>query len=159
MHTDIFSQQKLDPEKYFQSFAHGIVNYLILLGLSRLLTDIVFQFKYFHNEKPLWSEDSDYFLDFDIGVIPYDDANEHQGVNPEEVLKHKYRDEMSLEYWVYDGHTIDDVPNYSDVEPPLNYMYALQFFCMSVYLNLLTPVAQFGTVAWLFLRCRRRTRG
>ena len=30
-HADTFSQQRLDPEKQFQVFAHGIVSYLLVL--------------------------------------------------------------------------------------------------------------------------------
>jgi hypothetical protein len=30
-HADIFSQQRLDAEKHFQTFAHGIVGYFFLL--------------------------------------------------------------------------------------------------------------------------------
>lgn len=36
-HADIFSHQKLDPEKQFQNFAYGIVGYLIFF-LTRILS-------------------------------------------------------------------------------------------------------------------------
>ena len=42
-------------------------------------------------------------------------------------MKHEYKDEVALDDWVYDGHSIDDTPNYGDVEPPLKDMYALHF--------------------------------
>ncbi|KAI9464116.1 hypothetical protein BJY52DRAFT_1166045 [Lactarius psammicola] len=95
---NIFSHQKLDPEKQFQNFAYGI-------------------FKYFHNEKALWS--SYYVRTLDPLVIPYDDSNEDQNVRLEDILKHEYKDEPALADWVYDGHSIDDTPDYGDIEPPL----------------------------------------
>ena len=42
-------------------------------------------------------------------------------------MKHEYKDEVALDDWVYDGNSIDDTPNYGDVEPPLKDMYALHF--------------------------------
>ncbi|KAI9438366.1 hypothetical protein H4582DRAFT_1815213 [Lactarius indigo] len=96
--SNIFSQQKLDPEKQFQNFAYGI-------------------FKYFHDEKDLWC--SDYVQTLDPPVTPYDDSNEDQNVKLEDILKLEYKDELALDNWVYDGHSIDDTPNYGDVEPPL----------------------------------------
>ncbi|KAF8259842.1 hypothetical protein EI94DRAFT_1812645 [Lactarius quietus] len=53
--TNVFSHQKLDPEKQLQNFAFGI---------------------YFRNEKDLWS--SDYVRNLNPPVIPYDDTNEDQ---------------------------------------------------------------------------------
>ncbi|KAH9034700.1 hypothetical protein EDB85DRAFT_2220184 [Lactarius pseudohatsudake] len=100
MHADIFSHQKLDPEKQFQNFAYGI-------------------FKYFYSGKDLWS--SNYIRSLDPLVTPYDDSNEDQNVKLEDILKHEHKDELALNDsdWVYDGHSIDDTPNYPDVEPPL----------------------------------------
>jgi len=43
-------------------------------------------------------------------------------------LKHEYKDELALDDWVYDGHSIDDTPDYRDIEPPLKDMYALHFY-------------------------------
>ncbi|KAI9464112.1 hypothetical protein BJY52DRAFT_1221492 [Lactarius psammicola] len=96
--SDIFSHQKLDPEKQFQNFAYGI-------------------FKYFHNEKALWS--LDYVRNLDLPVISYNDTNEDQDVRLEDILKHEYKDELALDEWVYDGHSIDDTPDHRDIEPPL----------------------------------------
>ncbi|KAH9045946.1 hypothetical protein EDB84DRAFT_1633013 [Lactarius hengduanensis] len=96
--SNIFSQQKFDPEKQFQNFAYGI-------------------FKYFNDEKDLWS--SDYVRTLDPPVVPYNDSNEDQNVRLEDILKHEYKDELALDDWVYDGHSIDDTPNYPDAEPPL----------------------------------------
>ncbi|KAH9064500.1 hypothetical protein EDB87DRAFT_1680408 [Lactarius vividus] len=96
--TNIFIQQKHNPETQFQLFAYGI-------------------FKYFHNEKDLWS--SDYVRTLNPLVIPYNDSNEDQNVKLEAVLKHEYKEALALDDWVYDGHSIDDAPNYPDVEPPL----------------------------------------
>ncbi|KAI9464114.1 hypothetical protein BJY52DRAFT_887425 [Lactarius psammicola] len=95
---NIFSQQKLDPEKQFHHFSYGI-------------------FKYFYNENVLWS--SDYVRNLYPQVIPYDDANEDKDVKLDEILKYEQKDELALDDWVYDGHSTDDTPNYPDVEPPL----------------------------------------
>lgn len=59
--------------------------------------------------------------------MPYDDANEDQNVKAEDILKFPCADEPSLDYWVYDGHSIDDIPTYRDVEPPLKDMFVLHF--------------------------------
>ncbi|KAH9955358.1 hypothetical protein BC827DRAFT_878060 [Russula dissimulans] len=96
--TDIFRQQKLDPEKQFQNFAHGM-------------------FKYFHNEKTLWTVD--YVRNLNSPVIPYHETDEGRNIKPEDLLKYEYTNELSLDSWVYDGYSTDDVPNYRDVEPPL----------------------------------------
>jgi hypothetical protein len=64
----------------------------------------------------------DYVRSLDPPVIPYNDANEDQNVKLEDVLKYEYMDELSLDNWVYDGHSIDNAPNYRDVEPPLKDM-------------------------------------
>jgi hypothetical protein len=64
----------------------------------------------------------DYVRSLNPPVIPYDDANEDQNVKLEDVLKYEYMDELSLDNWVYDGQSIDDTPNYRNVEPPLKDM-------------------------------------
>ncbi|KAH9052369.1 hypothetical protein EDB87DRAFT_1835857 [Lactarius vividus] len=93
--TNIFSYQKLDPEKQFQNFAHGIVGYLVFL--SRISSEVT----------------------LDPRVIPYDDSNEDQDVKLGDILKHGYKDKLALEDWVYDGHSTVDTPDYSKFEPPL----------------------------------------
>jgi len=74
----------------------------------------------------LWS--TDYVRKLDPLVIPYDDANEDKDVKLDEILKYECKDELALADWVYDGHSIDDTPNYGDVEPPLKDMYALHSY-------------------------------
>jgi len=32
---------------------------------------------------------------------------------------------------MYDGHSVDDISNYGDVEPPLKDMYVLTFICIN----------------------------
>ena len=66
--------------------------------------------------------------DLDPPVIPYDDANEDQDVKLDEILKYERKDELALADWVYDGHSIDDTPNYRDVESPLKDMCALHCY-------------------------------
>jgi hypothetical protein len=69
----------------------------------------------------------------------------------EDILKFPRAEEPSLDYWVYDGHSIDDIPTYRDVEPPLKDMFVLRLIRMPTNYNLLIHLAQFGALAWLFL--------
>lgn len=55
-------------------------------------------------------------------VTLYDDANEDQNVEPKDILNYDYKDKEVLDYWVYDGHSINGIPNYRDVESPLKDM-------------------------------------
>jgi hypothetical protein len=55
-------------------------------------------------------------------VTPYDDANEDQNVEAKDILNYGFKDEQVLDYWVYDGHSISDIPKYCDVESPLKDM-------------------------------------
>jgi hypothetical protein len=71
----------------------------------------------------------DYVRNLKSPVIPYNDAAEDLN-KPDDVLKYEHTDELSLDDWVYDGHSIDDIPNYRDVEPPLKDMYAPIFPCV-----------------------------
>jgi hypothetical protein len=64
----------------------------------------------------------DYVRSLNPPVIPYNDANEDQNIKVKDVLRYEYMDDLSLDDWVYDGHSIDDFPNYRDVEPPLKDM-------------------------------------
>lgn len=87
---------------------------------------LVIQFKYRHNRNALWSVD--YVRSLDPQVMPYNDEDEDQNIKPEDVLNHGYKDELSLDYSVYDGHSIDNIPNCHDVNSPVNNMYAFRFF-------------------------------
>jgi hypothetical protein len=156
MHVDIFSQSKLDPQKQFQNFVYGIVNYLFFFW-TVLLSDIfVSQFKYFHDRKALWSVD--YVQNLSPAVIPYDDASEDQNVKPEDILKYEYTDELALDDWVYDGHSTEDIPSYHDVKPPLKDMCALCFIFMPPPFSSSNHAVQFRSLARLFLRRRRHPR-
>ena len=55
-------------------------------------------------------------------ITLYDDANEDQNVEPKDILNYDYKDEEVLDYWVYDEHSINDIPDYRDVESPLKDM-------------------------------------
>jgi hypothetical protein len=88
--------------------------------------------------KDLWS--SDYVRTLDPPVIPSTDANEDQNVGQGEVLKYEPKDDLLLDGWVYDGHSIDDTPNYRDVEPPLKDMYALRCYLSDLPVPILMPV-------------------
>jgi hypothetical protein len=65
--------------------------------------------------------------------MPYDNIDEDHKVKPEDILKYECKDELALDEWVYDGHTIDDVPNYRDVPPPLRDMYVHRFANMFIF--------------------------
>jgi hypothetical protein len=74
-----------------------------------------------------------YVRGLDPEVISYgeyddddDDDDEDQSVRPEKLLNHEYRDELSLDNWVYDGSLTDDIPNHGDIELPIKDLYA---FC------------------------------
>jgi len=75
----------------------------------------------------LWSVD--YVRSLIPPAIPYNDAGEDQDSKPEDVLKYDYTDDLPLDYWVYDGHSIDDIPTYCNIESPLKDLYALLFVC------------------------------
>ena len=55
-------------------------------------------------------------------VIAYNDDAEDRNVNPRDILKYDFTDESSLDLWVYDGHSVDDIPIYSDVGSELKDM-------------------------------------
>ena len=55
-------------------------------------------------------------------VTPYDDTNEDQNIELKDILNYDYKDKEVLDYWVYDGHSINDMPNCCDVESPLKDM-------------------------------------
>ena len=112
---------------------------------------LVIQFKYYHNVYSLWSVD--YVCGLDSRIIPYDDNNEDQDVRPGDILNHGYKEELCLDYSVYDGRSTDCIPNCDDVdsESPMKDMYALRFICMPR--NFLHPDAlQFGNLEWPILR-------
>ena len=94
----------------------------------------------------------DYVRSLDPPATPYNDANEDQNINPEDILKHKYTDELALAYWVYDGHSTEDLPSYSDVQSPLKDMCAPLRIYVSPPLSSSNRAVQFGALAWLFLR-------
>jgi hypothetical protein len=91
---------------------------------------LVIQFKYFHNPIALWSVD--YVRSLNPEVIPWNDEDEDQNVKPGDVLNYGYKDELSLDYSVYDGHSIDYIPNCRGVDLSMNDMYAPCLFtsCM-----------------------------
>jgi hypothetical protein len=90
---------------------------------------LIIQFKFHHNLNALWSVD--YTRSLDPQIIPYNDDNEDQNVQPADILNHGYKDELSLDYSVYDdGYSIDYIPNYRDIDPSMKNMYALCLICM-----------------------------
>ena len=85
------------------------------------------KFKYYHTENTLLSVN--YIRSLDSQIIPYNDDNEDQTVQPEDILNHGYRDELSLDYSVYDGRPTHYLPNCHDVGSPVKDMYALDLIC------------------------------
>jgi hypothetical protein len=102
------------------------VGYLPFPGEPYLLTCFAVQFKYYHNENALWSVD--YVRSLSDRIIPYNDDNEDQNVQPGDILNHGYKDELSLDYSMYDGHSIDYLANCREVDPLVKDMYAARLF-------------------------------
>lgn len=117
---------------------------------------LVIQFKYRHNRNVLWT--ADYVRSFEPHAVPYNDEDEDQKVKPEDVLNHGYKDELSLNYSVYDGRSIDNILNCCDVNSPVNNMYAPRLFAYLADVNF-SIAAQFGNLEWIFLRQRRSPLG
>lgn len=121
----------------------------IFFRISLASDMFVIQFKYYHNVNSLWSVD--YVRSLDPQITPYDDDNEDQNVQAGDVLNHGYKDELCLDYSVYDGHSMDYIPNAGDVDSPIKDMYGLRFICMPR--KFLHPNAlQFGSLEWPILR-------
>jgi hypothetical protein len=76
-----------------------------------------------YDEDSLWSVD--YAHSLDSQIIPYNDDNEDQSVQPGDILNHECKDELSLDYSVYDGHSTEYIPKYGDVDPPMKEMYVI----------------------------------
>jgi hypothetical protein len=72
----------------------------------------------------------DYLHSLDPQTIPYNDDNEVQNIQPGDILTHGYKDELSLDYSMYDCHSIDYIPNCRDVDSPMKDMYDVRFICM-----------------------------
>jgi hypothetical protein len=89
---------------------------------------LTLQFKYFHDKKSLWS--TDYARSLDSPIIPYNDDDEDQNVEPGDILNYEYKDEQSLDYSVYDRHPTECVPKCGDVDSPMEDMYAVRLICI-----------------------------
>jgi hypothetical protein len=94
----------------------------IFFRISRPFDMLVIQFKYYHNVNSLWSVD--YVRGLHPRITPYNDDNEDQNVQPGDLLKHEYKDELCLDYSVYEGRSTDHIPNCCDVDSPMKDMYA-----------------------------------
>ncbi|KAI0260000.1 hypothetical protein BC834DRAFT_942566 [Gloeopeniophorella convolvens] len=79
----IFLQQRLEPEKHFKTFAIGIYRYS------------------YRKSNNLWT--LDYMQSLETPVVPYDAAQEDENLDPQDVLKYKFQDELTLDDWVYDA--------------------------------------------------------
>jgi hypothetical protein len=99
--------------------------------------------------KVLWT--ADYIRGLNNQVIPYNDDNEDQDIQPGSILNYGCKDEFSVDNGVYDRQPIDDTADYSDVEPQLKDMYVFISICVNCTF-LSTNILQFGVLAWLSLR-------
>jgi hypothetical protein len=77
----------------------------------------------------------DYVRSLDPQIITYNDKDEDQNVQPKDILNHEYKDELSLDYPMYDGHSTDYIPNCRDVDPLMKDMYAVLLFACIVRPN------------------------
>lgn len=68
----------------------------------------------------------DYVRGLDSQIIPYSEDNEDQNVQPGDVLNHGYKDELSLDYSMYDVHSTGYIPSCGDVSLPMKDMYAVR---------------------------------
>ncbi|KAI0265382.1 hypothetical protein BC834DRAFT_825189 [Gloeopeniophorella convolvens] len=83
---DVFRQQKMDVTEQFQSFACGI-------------------FKYYYQQQDLMT--IEYIQNLDVPIVGYGDTSDSESdLDPADVLKQEYKDNVPLDDWVYDGETI-----------------------------------------------------
>lgn len=87
------------------------------------------QFKYAHDMKALWTRE--YHRGLTHQVIPYNDDNEDQDVEPERILNYECKMELSVDEGMYDGHSIYDIPCNRDVVPPWTDMCVFTFIWMN----------------------------
>ncbi|KAI0265555.1 hypothetical protein BC834DRAFT_987866 [Gloeopeniophorella convolvens] len=99
--TNIFQQQKQNPERHFKSFAFGM-------------------FQHLAKPEDLWMTNQ--MRELDSPITPYNDEYEQQDVKIEDVLKYPSKDEVTLAEWVYDGHPIDEVPSTGGIPSPLKHI-------------------------------------
>ncbi len=126
---------------------------LFIISRTTLSSDVLLmKFKYYHIENTLLSVD--YVRGLDSQVIPYNENNEDQNVQPEHVLNYAYRDELSLDCSVYKRHSTDHSLNCRDIDSPVKYMYALSLFARVSRSNAWI-LPKFGTLEWLFIRSQR----
>jgi hypothetical protein len=72
----------------------------------------------------------DHIRCLDPQVIPYNEDNEDQNVQPGDVLNHGYKDELSLDCSMYDGNSTECFPNCDNVVSPMKDMYAVRLICI-----------------------------
>lgn len=102
---------------------------LFIISWTALPFDVlIIQFKYFHDPDALWSVG--YVLGLTSQIIPYNDDNEDQNIQPGDILNHGHKDKLSLDYSVYDQQSTDYISKCRDVDPPMKDMYALRFICV-----------------------------
>ena len=101
----------------------------------------------------------DYVRNFIPLPLSPDDADEDQLMEPKDLLTYECKDEVALDEWVYDGHSIDDTPNYPDILSPLKNMCVYHFVSTPpTPILIYSSMMQFGPLARLFLPRRGHPR-
>ncbi|KAI0265448.1 hypothetical protein BC834DRAFT_186547 [Gloeopeniophorella convolvens] len=85
---NIFRQQGLDTTDRFATFAFGL-------------------FKHYDQPNNFWT--LDYLKSLSAPIAPYFDPAEDQNIQPQDILRHPFKDSLELEAWPYDGHTLDEL--------------------------------------------------
>ena len=80
---------------------------------------LVIKFKYYIENSLL---SLNYLCRLDSQIVPYNDDNEDQTVQPKDVLNHEYRNDLSVDYSVYDGHPTQYLLNRRNFGSPMRYM-------------------------------------
>ena len=72
----------------------------------------------------------DYIRNLGPQIIPYNEDNEDQNVQPGDVLNYKHKDQLSFDCSAYAERSTDHIQICGDVDPPLKDMYAVCLICM-----------------------------
>jgi hypothetical protein len=78
-------------------------------------------------------------------------------MEPKDLLTYECKDEVALDEWVYDGHSIDDTPNYHDILMPMKSM-CVRYFVNTPSILIYSFMLQFWPLARLFLPRRGHPR-
>jgi hypothetical protein len=71
----------------------------------------------------------DYIRNLSPQIIPYNEDNEDENVQPGDVLNYEHKDQLSFDCLAYAERSIDHIPNCGNVDPPMKDMYAVCLIC------------------------------